>query len=458
MKNIILVLLSTLALTACKNNDADESSEVDTNTTTTEVASLTTKPQFKVKSIRDNESDQLELNFSKSVNIELEVFDKENNSIYQYTSTDPMSEYSINMGSEYNASLLDYGTYHYILTLTRDGNSRTLNGEFTKGVRLIHQFDNKVSDLLVSGDQLYVATGDYMHPVEVNKIDTSNDQVSSLTLDNTQLPKPIYAMKIQDDTLYLGGQKNQWLGGNLLVSYSLRDQNLTVLDADLKCITSMNTECSAVFSLQPYGEDLYIGTSNGLYVKNNKEYSKVIDTGLDSESDIKTQFEDQQGRLWIGSMFKGGIAMKDNGRWQTFTEQNSALPAGGIMDFSQTPSGEILIADNINGLIQFNPDKDNWNHYTPANSEVFDHYLISVAYRDGVLIGSHDYGIAKSKDLSKWQVSNNTNSAISTIDTDACELEPSSKACKKVIVVERMVTDSNGRVFAAIGKSVYELY
>ncbi len=458
MRNISLALCSVLALTACNNSNSDDKPQVETRETLSSVATYTTMPHFKLNSLTRYKTDQLELNFSKSVDITFELFDKDDNSVYQYTSADPTSEYTLNVGSEYNNTLLDYGSYHYSVTITRDGESQTLTGAFTKGVRLIHQFANKVSDLSVSDGQLYVATGDYMRPVEVHQIDTSNDQVSTLTLDNSLLPKPIYDMKVQGDTLFLAGRKDQWMGGQLISQYSLSDQSLTVLDTDFGCKNAMDSECSAVFSLQPLGETLYIGSSDGLYAKNGDQYEKVVDTGLDAESDIKTQFVDKQGRLWIGSMAKGGIAVKSGQQWQAFTEQNSDLPAGGFMDFTQMPSGDILIAANINGLVQYSPETQEWQHFTPANSEVLDHNLVSVAYRDGVLIGSHDYGTAKSQNLSQWQVSDNTNSEMLTIDTDACEFDPDSASCKQVIVVERMVTNKDGRVFAAIGKGIYELY
>ncbi|ODA33300.1 hypothetical protein [Veronia pacifica] len=447
-----------MALTACNFDKNGEKTEIEVPEPAVTVAAFTTKPQFKLNSLTSSKTDQLEFNFSKSVDIELDVYDKDDNSIFQYASAEPTSEYTLNIGRESVGTLLDHGTYHYSLTISRNGQSETRHGEFTKGIRLIKQFDNKVSDISVSNGQLYVATGDYMRLVEVHKVDTRDGQISTLNIDPNQLPKPIYDMKVHGNSLFLAGRKSQWMGGNLLTSYSLVDQSLTVLESDLACKTTTDDECSAVFSLQPKDDALYIGTSNGLYVKHGEKYSKVTDTGLDSESDIKTQFVDQQGRLWIGSMAKGGVAVKDNGQWQAFTEQNSGLPAGGFMDFSQTPSGDILMAGNINGLVKYNPGTQVWNHFTPANSDVLDHNLVSVAYRNGVLIGSHDFGVAKSQNLSQWQVSDNTNSAMLTISTDACEFDPNSVMCKQVIVVERMVTDAEGRVFAAIGKGIYELY
>lgn len=457
MRNITLALCSVLALTAC-NNSSDDQPQVGTQETSSTVATFTTMPQFKLNRLTRYKTDQVELNFSKSVSIIFELFDINSHSVYQYTSTAPTSEYTLNVGSEYNDTLLDYGAYHYNLTLLRDGKSQTLTGNFNKGIRLIHQFDEKVSDLSVSDDQLYVATGDYLRAVEVHQIDTRNDRVSTLALDTTLLPKPIYDMKIQDNTLFLAGRKEQWMGGQLLSQYSLIDQSLTVLDDGLGCQDAAGRECSAVFSLQPLGETLYIGSSNGLYTKTGNHFEKVAETGLNADTDIKTQFIDQQGRLWIGSMAEGGIAVKNGQHWQAFTEQNSDLPAGGFMDFAQMPSGEILMASNINGLVKYSPETQEWQHFTPANSEVLDHNLVSVAYRDGVIVGSHDYGTAKSKNLSQWQVSDHTNSEILTINTDACEFDPDSSSCKQVIVVERMVTDNDGRVFAAIGKGIYELY
>ncbi len=121
------------------------------------------------------------------------------------------------------------------------------------------------------------------------------------------------------------------------------------------------------------------------------------------------------------------------------------MPAGGILTFYEDNNRNIYMANNINGYIKY-------------NSGIIDHNLVSIRYTDGIIVGSHDYGIAKSEDGSDWEVTDNSNSLMDPIKTDACQWNPDSAGCKKVLVVERIVENKDGRVFAAIGKGIYELF
>lgn len=258
--------------------------------------------------------------------------------------------------------------------------------------------------------------------------------------------------------LYMGGRKDQYMGGKLLVEYDLDSNIVSDLDSRLSCKTKNDDECSAVFSLASMLDKLYIGTSDGLFSHKDGLFSKITEHGLDEFTDFKSLFVDSQDRVWAGSMIKGGISYYAKGSWTPMTELNSQMPAGGILAFSEDNNRNIYMANNINGLIKYNSESNNLEQFTPHNSGIIDHNLVSVAYTDGIIVGSHDYGIAKSEDGSDWEVTDNSNSLMAPIKTDACQWNPDSAGCKKVLVVERIVENKDGRVFAAIGKGIYELY
>ncbi|UXI00929.1 hypothetical protein [Photobacterium sp. TY1-4] len=421
---------------------------------------LTTAPSFSVRKPGRHIQDQLAFHFTKTVNASLVVRDPNGNEIFNSSSHEATSEHTFNLGSTYNATPLNYGVYQYTLTATLSNGSetQTIEGQFEKGLRPIHEFDHKISDLSIDQDTLYVATGDYMRPIEIHTISTQDDTVNTLAIAGADLPKPIYDIHRIGDSLYFGGRKQDWIGGNLLVQYHLGTQTITVLDDALACQRDNNDECSAVFSLTSQGETLYIGTSDGLYTYRNNHFAKVTRHGLDAYSDIKSLFVDSKQRVWAGSMATGGLTYLHQDTWHPMTEGNSKMPAGGIMAFAEGAEGEIYIANNINGLTRYQPGSGEIAQFTPYNSNIIDHNLVSVAYTDGIIVGSHDYGIAKSVNGTVWTTTDHTNSLMTQIKTDACEFDPDAVGCQKVLVVERIVESQDGRVFAAIGKSVYELY
>ncbi|UTV27364.1 hypothetical protein [Photobacterium atrarenae] len=421
---------------------------------------LTTTPSFSVRKPGRYIQDQLAFNFTKTVNASLVVRDSRGHEIFNSSANEATSEHTFNLGSTYNATSLDYGVYQYTFTASlADGSeTRTIKGQFEKGLRPIHEFDHKISDISIDQDTLYVATGDYMRPIEVHTINTQDDTVHTLAIAGTELPKPIYDMHRFGDSIYFGGRKQDWLGGQLLTRYQLDTQTIEVLDNTFACQQQNQDECSAVFSLTSQGDTLYIGTSNGLYTYRNNSFTKVTQHGLKENTDIKSLFVDSLQRVWAGSMAEGGLTYLHQGIWHPMTEGNSTMPAGGIMAFAEGTDGEIYIANNINGLTRYQPDSGEVVQFTPYNSNIIDHNLVSVAYTDGIIVGSHDYGIAKSTNGTAWTMTDHTNSLMKQIKTDACEFDPDAAGCQKVLVVERIVDSQDGRVFAAIGKGVYELY
>ena len=463
-KYTILVLF--LALVGCNKEvvpiNSTDTAEVPNKVEVPDISviKLTTDPEFKVKKGTRHVTDQLTFNFVKTINADIKVYNINDVVIFEKTVSTPESEITFNIGSTYNDTRLKYGKYFYeISTSLPDGSAeKVFKGSFDKILRPMATFTNKISDISIFGDTLYVATGDMMTDVEVRSINIKSDDIKILPIPGKDLPKPIYDMTRVGNKLYIGGRKDEWMGGKLLVEYDLDSDIVSDLDSRLSCKTKNDDECSAVFSLAYMEDQLYIGTSDGLFSHKDDLFSKITEHGLDEFTDFKSLFVDSQDRVWAGSMMKGGISYYAQDSWTPMTELNSEMPAGGILAFSEDNNRNIYMANNINGLIKYDSESNNLKQFTPHNSGIIDHNLVSVAYTDGIIVGSHDYGIAKSEDGSDWKVTDSSNSLMAPIKTDACQWSPDSAACKKVLVVERIVENKDGRVFAAIGKGIYELY
>ena len=184
MKKYIALALF-LSLVGC-NNDENGSNTTKTKPDTsvtkpdTSVIELTINPEFRVKKGTRVTSDQLSFNVVKTTDAELKVYDKDNVMVSERKSSSPASEHTFNIGSTYDSTGLKYGKYSYELsTSLPDGTAeKVFKGSFEKILRPIHTFENKISDISIFGDTLYVATGDYSKDVEVTSINIETDAIT----------------------------------------------------------------------------------------------------------------------------------------------------------------------------------------------------------------------------------------------------------------------------------------
>ena len=104
--------------------------------------------------------------------------------------------------------------------------------------------------------------------------------------------------------------------------------------------------------------DIWFGTFRaGLYKyhlsESRMEYIDLIKEGMESNT-ITSFMEDRRGRIWVGT-WGGGLAMFDGEQMTIFDEKNG-LSSTGIFDIKEDVEGNILIADETNGLIIYKGD------------------------------------------------------------------------------------------------------
>jgi len=478
-KYLLAMMFASSLLAACNdtadnhkktipNNDAQSSSAQNYRGAKLQ---LVKEPEFTMTKSTSSVNDQMHFYLTREATLNLNIYNANNDIVSTKTNVGLSSEHMINIGSTYDNSALDYGAYTYeaTFTLTNSEYQETFTGNFTKQLKEIKHFEEKISDISILGNELLIATGDMMDPIKLFSLNINTQNVdvdlNEFTADIIEtLPAPVYDMANTKKFIYIGGRFDQWMGGQLLLEYDKENKTTRSLDHLFACKTATDSlPCTSVFSLANTNDGLYIGTDKGLFLFNKnqagqEQLKKITHHGLGENTDFKTLYQDSKGWIWAGSMIEEGITFYDGMRWHPLTSETSVIPAGGYLAIAEGENNDYYFANNVSGLVKYNIDTEAAEIFTPRNSNIIDHNLVSVAYTDSVIVGSHDYGIAKLQDTDKWVITNNTNSMMQTIETSSCQWSPDSPTCKDVLVVERIIQNREGRTFTAIGKSIYEIF
>jgi ligand-binding sensor domain-containing protein/serine phosphatase RsbU (regulator of sigma subunit) len=120
----------------------------------------------------------------------------------------------------------------------------------------------------------------------------------------------------------------------------------------------MTTYFSTTCLLEDKGGNIWFGTYNGgIYKYEMSEsrmvYYDLIREGISSNT-VSCLTEDSRGRIWAGT-WDGGIAVFEKGKIRKFNAENG-LKASKIYDIIEDVEGNMLIADQNNGLTIFKGD------------------------------------------------------------------------------------------------------
>ncbi|MBI5008204.1 MAG: hypothetical protein HZB98_00800, partial [Bacteroidia bacterium] len=120
----------------------------------------------------------------------------------------------------------------------------------------------------------------------------------------------------------------------------------------------MTTYFSSTCLLEDSKGNIWFGTYNGGIYKYLMSESRmeVIDLpkiGISSNW-VTCLTEDRRGRMWVGT-WEGGVVMFDNDKVQVFNQTNGLIPSR-IYDIIEDVEGNILIADQNNGLTIYKGD------------------------------------------------------------------------------------------------------
>ncbi|HEX2974560.1 MAG TPA: two-component regulator propeller domain-containing protein [Bacteroidales bacterium] len=142
----------------------------------------------------------------------------------------------------------------------------------------------------------------------------------------------------------------------------------------------MTTYFSTICLMEDTGKNIWFGTYNGGLYKYNMSKSRMqfIDLprfGIASNS-ITCITEDRKGRVWIGT-WDGGIAVIDDTIPRKFDATNG-LKASRIYDIIEDVEGNILIADQNNGLTIFKGDA----LITINSEEILPDPVVNAVYQD----------------------------------------------------------------------------
>ena len=142
----------------------------------------------------------------------------------------------------------------------------------------------------------------------------------------------------------------------------------------------MTTYFSPTCILEDKSGNIWFGTYNGGIYKYVMSESRmdVIDlprAGVKSNW-VSCLTEDSKGRIWVGT-WEGGVAVIDNGILQKFDADNGLKPSR-IYDIIEDVEGNILIADQNNGLTIYKGDA----FVTISEKEILPDPNVNAIYED----------------------------------------------------------------------------
>ncbi len=106
-----------------------------------------------------------------------------------------------------------------------------------------------------------------------------------------------------------------WLQGKTWTSYTKE-----VKDRTPQNIKSLPQGAGAVLSQTNFGNVLYVGTQNGLFMKEKKSWKEIFPSDANYSwklSNVTILQVDDKNRLWVGS--DQGVGLLDNNQWKLFT-------------------------------------------------------------------------------------------------------------------------------------------
>jgi ligand-binding sensor domain-containing protein/serine phosphatase RsbU (regulator of sigma subunit) len=205
---------------------------------------------------------------------------------------------------------------------------------------------------------------------DINSIVIKNGKIwfTSSTDGAIQADFPIKNIKHVTAKLYRGkeGLSDQVFGSTLtrdgslvcVADVGLRKYNKEENKFENYRMPHMTTYFSSTCLLQDSKGNIWFGTYNGglykyILSESRMEFIDLMKLGVSSNW-VMCLTEDSKGRIWVGT-WDGGIIVFDKGEIQIFDSQNG-LKATRIHDIIEDIEGNILIADQDNGLTIFKGD------------------------------------------------------------------------------------------------------
>lgn len=229
-------------------------------------------------------------------------------------------------------------------------------------------------------------------------------------------------------TIRIDAQKRVWV---FVVS-----KGLCLFDPKAMQLKLVNGSLKAAFSILPDGDQLWVGTNNGIYTYNINtntyartlnQYDKELETDkvtgftIDrqrrlwmvtkgngvkifdpatrevthlvadgrlnslSNENFNTVFEDREGRIWLGSQ-RGGINIVDRQRDRFTTIAHDPLNANSLVNnyvsaFYEMPDGRIWIGTEFGGLSLWDRQRNRFTNYrnNPGdNSSISNNFITSI--------------------------------------------------------------------------------
>lgn len=148
---------------------------------------------------------------------------------------------------------------------------------------------------------------------------------------------------------------------------------------------------SKIFTLHEFGEYLFVGTGNGLYVVQNGDFSRA--NRYFSSQKITAVLQDSKNRLWVGTQ-QSGLRMIDFNsypkleNWTIFEESNSQNPLENnrISQIEEGKNGEIWIG-TYSGINRYNEKSGKLQ----THREILDDQLHSTIVNDLFVKGDTIY-------------------------------------------------------------------
>lgn len=188
-------------------------------------------------------------------------------------------------------------------------------------------------------------------------------------------PRHVRALAVINDRLWCFVRDS-------LYAYNLDERTLAL---------QKRIEVSTVNCMVQYGNDLYIGTVDGLYCWNGEKLKTVL-----PDIEIYRLFVSSLGELWIGSRMNGLFHLSKKGELIKEESAASKVISGQIREFVEDDKQNIWFG-TFEGLQVYNPYRKTFKTYKPGTYPgLLEHESVFSLYRDKqgtIWVGSYYGGV-----------------------------------------------------------------
>lgn len=166
--------------------------------------------------------------------------------------------------------------------------------------------------------------------------------------------------------------------------------------SEYKFQTYVLGDVNCIIPVQGVADQVYVGTDHGELIRfnlNTHSSDRIPVPGPYGSRAITTMSTGRDGTLWVGT-YKGGMYGRHDGQFRHYDTSNG-LSSPNVWSIVAAPDGNLWIGTLGGGVQRFNPDNGKFDTFTAQNSGLTSDYVSSLTLgRDGNIYAGCADGIA----------------------------------------------------------------